>query len=149
MVSTPSSIAIRVPCRPSACAATRNPIRCASSTIARSSSRVICAGSGSSRTTERAPVAITLMKLAPSRSCRRTACRIASGPSASWYIEPKIAPPGEVAEMIRPHDSTRGPGSSPSSTAWRTDTPSRSKLPTSRTVVTPAASSSAALWAST
>ena len=32
---------------------------------------------------------------------------------------PKMAPPGEVAEMMRPHESTRGPASSPSSTAWR------------------------------
>ncbi len=101
-------------------------MRWASSTIAASSAGVICAGSGSSRTTERAPVAITLMKPAPARICSRTALRISSGPSASRYMVPKMAPPGEVAEMMRPHGITRGPSSKPRSTAWRTAMPSSS-----------------------
>ena len=116
IVSTPSSIASRAPSRPSACAATRRPSRWASSTSAASSSRVSWAGSGSSRSTERAPVAITLMKSAPRRSWARTAWRRAHGPSASWYIVPNMRPPGDVAETIRAHERIRGPSTRPSST---------------------------------
>ena len=126
-----------VPARPSACAATRRPIRCASSTIAVISSSVIWAGSGSSATTDRAPVAMNLMKSAPRRICSRTALRISHGPSASRYIVPKITPPGAVADTIRPHVRMRGPGTTPRSTASFSALASSSKLPTSRTVVKP------------
>ena len=119
IVSTPCSIANRVPSRPSAWAATRRPMRWASSTIAAISSRVICAGRGSSRSTERAPVDISLTKSAPRRSCRRTARRISHGPSASSYMVPNILPPGDVAEMMRPQESSRGPVTISSSTARR------------------------------
>ena len=64
-------------------------------------------------------MAISLMKSAPRRSCSRTALRMSSGPSASRYIVVKIAPPGAVAEMIRPHERIRGPSTIPSRTASR------------------------------
>ena len=92
-------------------------MRWASSTIASISSWVIWAGSGSSSTTERAPVAMNFTKAAPRRICSRTALRISQGPSASRYIVPKIAPPGAVALMMRPQLKMRGPGMIPRSTA--------------------------------
>ncbi len=137
IVSTPASIARRAPSSPSAWAATRTPIRWASSTTAAISSAVTCARSGSSRVTDRAPVAMILMKSAPRRSCARTALRISHGPSASSYIVPKIRPPGEVAEMIRAQDRIRGPSTRPSRTASRRVIASSSGAPTSRTVVIP------------
>ena len=110
IVSTPSSIASRVPSRPSACAATRMPSRCASSTMAATSSRVSCAGSGSS-TLDGARAGrheLHVVRAAPQVLAHRL--RIGPGPSASVYIVVKMRPPGEVAEMIRPHDRIRGPG---------------------------------------
>ena len=76
--------------------------RWASSTSAAISARVSCAGSGSSSSTLRAPVVITLMKSAPRRSCSRTARRTSSAPSASRYMPPNQRPPGAVAETISP-----------------------------------------------
>ena len=74
---------------------------------------------GSSSSTERAPVVITLTKSAPRRSCSRTARRTSSTPSASRYISPNQRPPGAVAEMIRPHVSRRGPRNAPYRIACR------------------------------
>jgi hypothetical protein len=83
---------------------------------------VSCAGSGSSSSTERAPVVMTLMKSAPRRSCSRTARRTSSTPSASRYMPSKNRPPGLVADTIRPHVSSRGPRKAPYRIACRAST---------------------------
>ena len=108
-----------------------------SSTSVAISSGVSCAGSGSSSSTERAPVVITLTKSAPRRSCSRTARRTSSQPSASRYMPAKKRPPGAVADTIRPQVSSRGPRKAPWRIAWRASTTSSPKEPTSRTVVIP------------
>ena len=144
-MSAPCIAASLTPAAPSAWTATRNPSRWASSAIARNSSSVTCAGWTSSWSTVSAPVAITLMKSAPSVSCSRTAWRKSSAPEASRYIPLNCRLPGDVAERIIPEARIRGPGHRPSPIAsLRSKTDLSEALPTSRTVVKPARTSAAA-----
>jgi hypothetical protein len=135
IVSTPARMAICDALRIEAWQATRRSQRCASSTIAPSSA-------GVNSTTLSGPLIVTLMQSAPARTCSRTARRQSSGPSASRAIPGRAGgsePWPPVMQMIWPHGTTREPGMSPRCTASRVAIATPFAVPTSRTVVMPAA----------
>jgi hypothetical protein len=87
MLSTPASTAFTMPWHAWAWAATGLKLSWATSTAARSSSSVYWMARASSVSDDSiAPVAMTLMRSAPSASWRRTARRTSSAPSATSYM---------------------------------------------------------------
>ncbi len=81
--STPARTEARIPSAPIACAATRRPHVCASSTAASSSAGVNAVNVAPMPGVSTPPVAITLMAVAPALISSRTALRISSAPSTS------------------------------------------------------------------
>src|SRR5664280_2119771 len=141
MESIPARSAFLMPAFPIACVATRRPALCASwaTTSSSSGSSAVCVGVTPGVRTP--PVAITLMKWAPSLISVRVARRIASGPSAS---RPMKCPWPPVMVMTRPATFIRGPGMNPCSIALASSMAMPLAAPQSRTVVPPDSSVSRA-----